>query len=384
MIDFTFILIVFLIIAGINYISLIIYFTIGWFKVKLFNSPKNSFKTKISILIPFRNEEDNILNCLECIIKQNFPSHLMEIIPIDDNSSDISLEKVIKFKESNPDSNINIIELKNLYQDKGSKKLAIREGITHSTGELIITTDADCKMDNNWLKNIVSYYEKFKPCMIVAPVSFVKVKSVFGSIQHLEFLSLQSIGAAAVGIKHPVLANGANLAYKKDSFFSVDGFKNDEDIASGDDVFLLHQFQKKFPGTIHFIKSYEALVFSQPQKNLNDFVNQRKRWAAKSKSYQDSFAKYIAISVFLFSLSLLSALIFTVYNPILLICSGIFFAAKFVVDFPLLYLITKFIKRKRLLLFFPFIELFYPIYVVFIAILGNFGSFEWKGRRIKQ
>jgi cellulose synthase/poly-beta-1,6-N-acetylglucosamine synthase-like glycosyltransferase len=369
-------------ITGINYISLIIYFTIGWYKVKEFHCQENSFTTKISILIPFRNEENNILNCLEYILKQDFPSHLMEIILIDDHSSDSSLEQAIKYKESKPESNINIIELKKLYPDKGSKKLAIKEGVAASNGELIITTDADCQMNKNWLKYIVAYYEKFKPNMILAPVCFINEHTLFGTMQHLEFLSLQSIGIAAVGNKHPILSNGANLAYKKDVFNAVNGFKNNEDIASGDDVFLLHQFNKMFPGTIHFIKSNEALVFTEPQQNIADFISQRNRWSSKSKLYQDTFAKYTAITVFLFSLSLLSALTFSVFSINILLFFGIFYTAKLVFDFPLLFQITKFVRKKKLLLLLPFLELIYPIYVVFIAILGCFGTYKWKDRRI--
>jgi cellulose synthase/poly-beta-1,6-N-acetylglucosamine synthase-like glycosyltransferase len=383
MIDFSFIILGILLITGINYICIIFYFTIGWFRVSIYKRTTNNFNTKVSILIPFRNEENNIITCLECIIKQDFPLHLMEVILIDDHSTDKSLEKVIEYKLSNPEINFNIIELKKINQNTSSKKLAIKEGVFFSTGELIITTDADCTMNKSWVKSIVSYYERYKPTMIIAPVSFTNEFSLFGKMQHLEFLSLQSIGAGTVGINHPILSNGANLAYKKATFYAVDGFKSNEDIASGDDVFLLHQFHKMFPGSIHFIKSIDATVFTKPQKNIVDFINQRKRWTSKSKSYQDVFAKYVSISVFIFCLSLVSAFLFSIFNIILLYYFIIFYAAKFVIDFLLLFQITEFMKKQRLLMLAPFLELLYPIYVVFIAIYGNIGPYKWKDRKVR-
>jgi cellulose synthase/poly-beta-1,6-N-acetylglucosamine synthase-like glycosyltransferase len=383
MIDFSFIISGILLITGINYICLIFYFTYGWFKVSIYKHASTNFSTKVSILIPFRNEENNIITCLAGIIKQDFPLHLMEVILIDDHSTDKSLEKVIEFKLSNPGINFNIIELKKMNLNISSKKFAIKEGISFSSGELIITTDADCIMNKSWVKSIVSYYEKYNPNMIIAPVSFTNVYSLFDKMQHLEFLSLQSIGTATVGINHPILSNGANLAYKKEMFFAVEGFKSNEDIASGDDVFLLHQFHKMFPGTIHFVKSSDALIYTNPQRNIVDFINQRKRWTSKSKSYQDVFAKYVAISVFLFCLSIFCALLFSIFNIKFMYYFGLFYVAKLVIDFPLLFQITKFIKKQRLLIMVPFLELLYPIYIVFIAIYGNIGKYTWKDRKIK-
>ena len=384
MIDCIYVFLVLLLITGINYFVLIIYFIIGWFKIKVFNIHENKINTKVSIILPFRNEENNILNVLECLLKQDFPNQLMEIILIDDHSTDLSLAKANLFKETHTNNDIKIIELKTLYPNIGSKKLALKEGIALSNGELIISTDADCIMNSNWLKYIVSYYEKYNPNMIVAPVCFINDHKLFEHMQHLEFLSLQAIGMSSVGIKHPILANGANLAYKRDGFNAVNGFKSNENIASGDDVFLLHQINKAFPDTIHYIKSYEALVYTNPQIGIRKFMSQRKRWASKSKYYQDIFAKYVAISVFLFNFLLLMALFLSLFQIKSLLFFGILFTVKLFIDFLLLCKITKFVKRRKLLLLVPILDLFYIFYVVFISGYSLVGNYKWKGRQIKN
>ncbi len=382
--DITYIILYVLLFTGANYFVQIIYFTLGWIRINYFDCLSNNLSTKVSILIPFRNEENNIITCLESIIKQDFPSQLFEIILIDDHSTDLSLKKVKEFKAFHSEYNIAIIELKDIFLQDGSKKMALSTGVNYSSGELIVTTDADCIMTAFWLKNLVAYYEKYNPSAIVAPVSFFNGKSIFDDLQHLEFLSLQSIGAASIGINHPILSNGANFAYKREIFYAVNGFENNKNIASGDDVFLLHQIHKMFPGTVHYIKSFDAMVYTTPQKSLSAFINQRRRWASKSRSYKDNFALYVAMSVFLFNVSLLMALLLSVFNPIILLYFCVFYAAKILVEFPLLFKITKFVKRKKLLWYIPLLELFYPIYIVFTAVYAYFGSYQWKGRRIKQ
>ncbi|MDD5570913.1 MAG: glycosyltransferase, partial [Bacteroidales bacterium] len=186
------------------YVFLIGSFIFAWLKKNKFVSSACNHNTFASIIIPVRNEEENIMECLKSIIEQTYPKELFEIIVVDDNSTDSTVEKV---KAIN--SGIKLIELKN---EKSFKKEAIQEGIKQAKGELIITTDGDCIAGELWLENIISFYEKEKPKMMILPVVYHNEKNIFEKIQSLEFLSLIGSAGASALLMNPVLCNGANLA----------------------------------------------------------------------------------------------------------------------------------------------------------------------------
>jgi len=373
-----------LVLTGINYSILIIVFTIGWKRIKLYDFKKTDrCNTTVSIIISIRNEEDNIVNCLEHIVKQDYPAKLFEIIVVNDFSTDTSLEKIRKFQTENRTIKIIIFELAGQNSATGSKKAAITAGVAIASGELIITTDADCIMRPQWMKQLVSYYEEYRPSMIIAPVCFISEGSFFSCIQQLEFLSLQAIAIAVTGIKKAVLANGANLAYTKEVFNKVNGYSTNSNIASGDDIFLMQQVHKSLPGSVHAVKSYEALIYTQAPKNLKSFLMQRKRWVSKMKYNKDIFSSYTALSVFLFNLMLLTAMLVSIFNSTVFLMMLFFLFLKAASDFPLLWGITQLTFRKKLLYYMPVMIIIYPLYIVISVLNGIFGSYNWKGRRFK-
>lgn len=369
-------------------------YIIGWLSLKKQKKISNKFSTKVSVIIPARNEEQNICNCLDDILNQNFPKELLEIIVVDDHSTDKTVEQfnLIKQKINSDNQNLQkaislkLIQLEN--NNAGTtkalgKKSAISTAIKSSTGELIITTDADCRMNSSWIASIVSYYEIFKPQLISSPVNFNAEKNFFQQIQGLEFAGLIGIGAAAIKVKTPNMCNGANLAYQKSAFNIIDGFEGFDNIASGDDLFLLYKISKKYPDDIHFLKSLNATVLTSPQKNIKDFFQQRKRWVSKSTEYSSKWATSTALLVYLFNITIIinlgRLLFYNLYEPFLLQIS-----IKFVFEFVFLYLVTDFFNKKKLLFLFIPAQFLHIIYVVFIVIYGNFGTYNWKGRTVNN
>ena len=130
-------------------------------------------------------------------------------------------------------------------------------------------------------------------------------KKFFKIFQSLDFMTLQGITGASVYKKIHNMCNGANLAYEKKAFYEVSGFEGIDNIASGDDMLLMHKIQKKYPGKIGYIKSANAIVQTQPSENLKEFINQRIRWASKADRYPD-----IKITAVLFLVYFLNAWIF--------------------------------------------------------------------------
>lgn len=270
----------------IGYFFLITYYKIGWASIQQKKHIENYQNTFVSIIVPARNEEDNISNLIHSIQNQTYPKSCFELIIIDDCSTDKTAEIVKKYS----DSNIKLIALSDYLDEKNInayKKKAIEIGIKASSGTLIITTDADCTMGENWLQEIVNCFETNQPKMMVMPVQ-INYKNRFIEIfQSLDFMCLQGITGASVQKKFHGMCNGANLAYTKSVFEEVDGFSGIDHIASGDDLLLMHKIAKNYANEIMYLKSAGVIVKTMPAKTVKTFFNQRIRWASKAEKYED-------------------------------------------------------------------------------------------------
>ncbi|MEZ5198629.1 MAG: glycosyltransferase [Bacteroidales bacterium] len=383
MLFFTEIYFYLLIVFGIIYVALILFYTLGWFRLKTFNPQNTKFKTRVSIIIPARNEEENITNLLTDLAHQAYPKNLFEVIVIDDNSTDTTHEKVSNFIKNSNEKNFNLIGISEESPDTAYKKKAINLAIEKSNGDLIITTDADCRMGMNWLSSFVTLYETEKPKMIVGPVSFFNETTFFQKMQTLEFLSLIAITGGAIKAGRPIMCNGANLAYEKGAFIEVGGFGSDS-FASGDDVFLLLRMKKQFGNkSVRFLKNNNAIVYTEALKSVADFFHQRTRWASKNKVY-DVKILFVSFSVYMTNLILFTGLIQSIFIPSMLPPVMLAFVIKLLVELPILIGIGNFVKRSRMFLYsFPLIFI-YPLYIIVVGALGILGNYHWKGRKVKQ
>jgi cellulose synthase/poly-beta-1,6-N-acetylglucosamine synthase-like glycosyltransferase len=373
-----------LLVYGIIYTALIFSYTIGWYKLRSFiPSIEKNPVTKASIIIPARDEEANIENLLNDLIGQSISNENYEIIVVDDNSSDKTRQIVSTFISKNPGINILLLEVPKSDHNAPYKKKAIQLAIQNSAGNLIITTDADCRIGKNWLETILTFYEKEKPKMIVGPVSFHHETSAFEKMQTLEFLSLIAITGGAIKIGKPIMCNGANLAYEKEAFYKAGGFGADK-FSSGDDVFLLYKIMKMFGNnSVRFIKNYDAIVFTRAKKSVKEFIHQRTRWASKNKGYNAKIL-FVSSSVYLINLLIVAGLIASIFYAEIFKLLIILLIIKTLIEIPILIGISTFAKRKRIFLYsFPLIFL-YPLYIVITGALGILGSYTWKGRAVKN
>lgn len=348
-------------------------FAIGWFLLRNFTLKINLEQPNVSIVIACRNEEKTITNLLDSLSKQSYPKEKTEIIIIDDHSED-ETEKIIR------NNSLLSIQLLNLPQDITGKKAALRYGINLAKFDIIITTDADCWMNENWILSLVNYYLRFKPTLLVAPVVFESQNNLFQKFQSLEFLSLMGSGAGAIGVSRPIMCNGANLLFEKSIYeYAV----HNNNYASGDDIFLMLHTKKEFRKEIHFIKSTEAIVYTKPAQSVNEFFGQRIRWASKSKAYRDFDVLFSAIIVALCNLFLVFSLIAPAFRIEFLLIFLFAFIVKSIVDLILLIPVSRFFNLHRLLWLFIPLQIIYPFYIVFTAFAGLFGKFSWKNRSFR-
>ncbi|MGE0637459.1 MAG: glycosyltransferase [Bacteroidia bacterium] len=379
------ILVFVLLFAGILYALMMLAFTFKWLSLPIFAAKGKVPETAITIVIPARNEEEHIVKCLQNVLAQNYPQNLTEIIVVDDNSTDNTAMLVEKIIAENPDRKIRLLKLKDVSATALFKKRAITEAVAVATGKLIVTTDADCRMGSNWLANIAAYYELHQPKMVLAPVTFSAEKSIFEKLQTLEFIGYIGVSAAAVAMKNPLMCNGANLAYEREAFNAVGGYKHNDNLASGDDVFLMLKIKKMFPGAIHFLKSKEAIVETFAQKDLNDFFQQRKRWLSKRPGYTDFSVIGTALLVYAFNFFVLLGFVLSFFadGNSFAILFALLFLLKCFSDFVFLYPVAKFFGRRELLWWFLPEQVLVIIYVTLMGIIGSNGKYKWKGRELK-
>jgi cellulose synthase/poly-beta-1,6-N-acetylglucosamine synthase-like glycosyltransferase len=393
----------------ISYTAIIIYYAIAWLSLPnwqlattqpiptgLADSP---ITAHLSIIIPARNEEENIATCIQSILNQSYPKNLYEIIVVNDHSTDATASIVKAFNEPN----IKCIDLINFIGNETNsyKKKGIEVGIEQAVGQLIITTDADCIAPPNWLQTIAAFYDEKKPDLIVMPVSILPspigeglgMRSFIEIFQSLDFMTLQGITGAAVHKKVHSMCNGANLAYTKKAFHAVNGFAGINSIASGDDMLLMHKIYTQHKKGIAYLKNAAVIVQTKPVKTITEFINQRIRWASKADKYEDKRMLPVLMVVYffnviLFALPLFSMLYsdkYSIFNIQYSIIQLWFWLLLFKMVIEIIFLIpvAKFFNKLPLLFLFPLIQPFHIIYTVIAGWLGKFGRYSWKGRQVK-
>lgn len=367
------------------YAFVISFYNRSWKQQPEFVSRIPSGNTSFSIIIPARNEEANIGRLLASIKIQNYPRHLFEVIVVDDNSIDKTALIAKSFEGvhtiSLQDDSIN-----------SYKKKAITTGIAAAKNEWILCTDADCIVPENWLQTYAALIAEKRPVFIAAPVVLVpgfeadskrKHFDLLFIFQSLDFLTLQGITAASVFKNVHTMCNGANLAYKKDVFYEVGGFKGVDEIASGDDMLLMHKIWKQHPTKIEYLKSAGSIVQTLAAPNWQGFINQRIRWASKAPRYDDKRIFYVLLLVYLFNLSFLVLLIASFFQTQYFIALLLAWVGKTLAELPFMINVSRFFSKKNLLVYFFFMQPLHILYTITAGFLGSFGSYEWKGRKVK-
>ena len=357
------------------YSILILYYWQSWTSIPDFTASAEVHSISVSIIIPARNEEKNIGLLLEALQKQSYPKEFFEIIVVDDHSTDSTSEIVKGYP--------GVILLK-LEEDaiNSYKKKAIEKGIAAARGDLIITTDADCMPPSAWLQTLVSFKQQTNAAFIVAPVVFDCNAEIVQVFQAMDFMVLQGITGASVYKNVHSMCNGANLAYERKLFYEVNGFTGIDHIASGDDMLLMHKIAKKYPDRIQYLKSTDAIVSTKPMESWSSFFNQRIRWASKAMQYDDKRIFWVLLLVYLFNLFFLVLLIAGFWNHFYWIYFVIAWVLKTVVELPFFYSIAGFFGKQWAIKWFFFFQPVHILYTIISGLFGQFGKYEWKGRRV--
>nr|WP_291109773.1 glycosyltransferase [Flavobacterium sp. UBA6195] len=346
----------------------------GFNRMKRFSKKEFTPKTSFTIVVPFRNEKENLPNLLHSISLLNYPKELVEIILVDDDSDD-------EFRIQNLEFRIPMI--KNIRKSNSPKKDAIETAIQVAKNDWIITTDADCLVQKNWLTTFDQYIQENEVKIVASGVCYIPKSDFLSAFQNLDFLSLQGATIGSFGIGKPFMCNGANFAYSKQFFKELNGFQGNETIASGDDVFLLQKAVSFSPKKVGFLLAKESIVATKPVDTWSELFQQRVRWASKSTGYSSVYGKMLAIVVFSGNLAwILSFLLWLVGFLLDQNIFMLFVALKFLIDFILIYKTANFFESK--LQYVLASSLLYPFFSVSVAVYSLFGNYNWKGRNFKK
>lgn len=375
--------VILIIILGGGYAVLIAYYERLFLRLKHFTPQTLTPQITFTAIIPARNEEDNIEKCILSILNNNYPPQLFEIIVADDFSTDATADIVKRLQQKH--ANIKLVQLEHYVTSKlnSYKKKAIELSIDQAAHEWIIITDADCEVPQLWLSYYNAYILQKSPVFVAAPVMFTNDGSFISIFQNLDFISLQGITAASVSANIHSMCNGANLAYSKAAFKAVNGFKGIDNIASGDDMLLMHKIYRQYRGKVGYLFAPQAIVKTAPMPDWKSFINQRIRWASKATSYEDKRIYYVLWLVYLFNAYLFVLPFTAIFYAPMLILWLLLLIAKTLVEIDFMKPVAQFYGNKKLLWWFGIMQPFHITYTVISGWLGMFGKYEWKKRVVK-
>lgn len=360
----------------IYFIALLLLIT-GWERVIRNDVNEASELHFLSVVIPIRNEERNIKNLISNFQGQSYRVDMCEFIFVDDHSEDSSLEILKNNIHGFP--NFKVLELR----EGSGKKQALATGISQAKGEIIITTDADCKHTPGWLGAIISQFDRKQINLVVGPVAILEEDSFFSKLQSLEFVSLAGVAGSSIALQMPLLCNGANLAFRKSIYSEVGGYNGNEFIPSGDDEFLLRKIAGNLPGSVAFAGNQNAIVRTTAHSSLRDLISQRVRWAGKWR-FHDFLTNSIALFVVLLHCVFIASVVslFSANDGLWILSVCIF--TKILLESVFLFPVAGFLDVRWRWHHFLLMQFLYPPYVVVVTLLSLTAGFEWKGRRMKH
>jgi len=339
-------------------------------------------KLFISIIIVGRNEEKNIPNCINSIASNSFPSQAYEIIYVDDHSQDKSIE-VLKALEI---ENLHILQLKDHLNGKkinSYKKEAISYAVSQAKGEVILQTDADTIVQKEWILMHYHMHSEKAKYFCSGPVFILPENKFIVWFQCFDFITTMGVTGAAMSSGLHYLANGANMSFSKKEYLSSN-MSISNDLASGDDMFLVQEMAAKHKDRVAFIKAEGASVITYGEQDISSFIKQRIRWAGKSKSYKEKNILVVAALVFMMNMSILVNLALAIINPGYLILFLIMLLMKLLVDYIFITTVANYYKSKLAPKYLLPSMLIFPFYYLLIGLSALVPlKYKWKDRMVR-
>ena len=339
---------------------------------------ESNFQPNVSIVISARNEEKNIGNLIDLLLKQDYPKNKIEILVANDRSID-NTEKILKAYSKN---NINIKEL-NIYETPigwANKKWALNQLIDLSKSDIILQIDADCIPTKMWVKTMTNYFCNNNVGFVAGCSPLIHNDKFLNNLFQMESLVQEAVNAGAILNNMVLSCTGRNIAFRKKYFDLIEGYAGNEHISSGDDDLLLQKMAIETNCIIRYSINENSLVDSYAPYKFSDFINQRLRFASKAFLYYKIKTTFElkAISILIY----LTNMIFLISCLLVLSFYSYFFLVPIILKMTadLLFSFIFMLKVKRNWSFKSYLILtaLYPLYVILFGTLGPLIKVDWK------
>lgn len=335
-------------------------------------SVRESYTPRISIIVAARNEEDFIGDCVHSLLKVDYPKDSLEIIIVNDGSTDRTAEIVTSIAKDN--SHIQLVSSIPGSGNLKGKANALDQGIAQSTGEILMFTDADCTVQSSWVKETIKY---FTPEVgIVGGYTILEAHRTFEGIQTLDWLFLFSLASAAIGWNKPLTVIGNNLsmtrkAYQKTGGYDAIPFSVTEDYAIVQAVLSRTAYSVRFP------LNPKSTIVSKACQSFAHLYRQKQRWGVGGLDmvafgFLIMALGWMAKVAFIVSIFYLS---FIQWLPLLvmMILGEMLFLSK----------TTKLFRIGKIAKYFPAFFIYFLVYVLILPFVAFFSKhILWKERKL--
>lgn len=259
-----------------------------------------NYSPLVSVLIPAWNEEIGITKTLNSLIANTYTN--LEIIVIDDGSTDNTYSVVEQFKLQNP-AVANKIQL--FTKVNGGKSSALNLGIEKSIGEIVVTVDADSYLEPNAIKHLVAGLSDDKYGAATGRIVVGNKQSFWGMIQYLEYVFGFHTKKGQSIFNSIYILPGALTAIRKHHLVEIGGY---EDYSKTEDFDLSI---KLLAHKVLITHVDQAVCITEGASDLPGLINQRTRWRygfLQCLIYRKSFifnlqkGKYLSFVEFPFAL----------------------------------------------------------------------------------
>lgn len=361
------------------YGSIICFFFIGIIREKRRQERQDSYQPTVSVVVPARNEAAAITQTLESLAAQDYPREKLEILIVDDHSRDNTDVIVEQFIENSTEKNFRLIRHRTNGEKPTFKKTAIAYALQFASGEIIMTTDADCEVQPSWVTSMISRFDE-NTGLVAGLIAFGKPheKTLFHKLQTLEYAGLVFCGVGAIGNNYPIICNGSNLSYRRAAFDAIGGFEGHEHIPSGDDDLFMQNLHRYTDWKVRYNLHPDSINYTRPVDTFKQFMNQRARWASKGSHYPGVKTFLLLLLIYLFYLMLLLLIPVTLlgYFSGKLFLTGL--GLKLLPELMIIYQSLAIFQRKDLLPLALLGEAAQIPYIVYAGFAGFFNLFKWK------
>lgn len=373
--------------------AIVIIIFIGTLRVK----PPCGRKEKpfISVLVPARNEEANIGNCLASLAKQDYPKDKYEIVVVNDRSTDNTYEIIKKFQEQaqkssegndEPPLSVVLVNIENLPAGMVGKQNAVKQGLAVCKGDIILNTDADCIAPPSWISKMVDSFDEQTGFVAGIVLNFGKGKKapLLAKLQSLDLIYLMNFAIGCLGWGKPISCIGNNIAYRKQALEDIGGYES-LGYTMTEDAALIQAVSEKTKWNIKIALHKDALIITKPVETLKDFYRQRARWILGGRDTKVKSMIFLQLALW-FNLSLLVLFPFSILiSSRLLVVLSCSVLTKLLLDSLLCFSLSRKVGRLELLKWI----LPYEAFLIFYSVLIGFGTMfagkvNWKGQIYKR